>query len=122
MMYEDLEGKMKEKLLEGLIEHMHGKMGEHMMGRMPKKEMEVSVAAPDKEHLKEGINKAKAFVEKSPMDMHEMDKEDGMSPAMMHGEPDGDEGSDEDRLMELLGDNDDDDEDDGKDLAMKKGY
>lgn len=91
---DDLEQTIKSKLLEGLIEHMQGKMGDDLGSKYPQKALEVSVAAPDKEHLAEGLAKA-----------HEMTS-DGKS----LGEGDEDEGSDEDRLMALLGDDEDDEE------------
>lgn len=93
---DDLETRMKEKLLEGLIEHMHGKMGEDMGAKFPHKAMEVSVAAPDKEKLAEGLEHAKGLIGKegSP------EEEAAESPA---------EEEDEDRLMALLGEKDDDD-------------
>lgn len=84
-MMNDLEDRMKEKLLEGLIEHMQGRMGDDLGAKFPKKAMEVSVAAPDKEGLAEGLDHAKEVAS-------------------------GDEGDDEDRLMELLGEDDDDKE------------
>jgi hypothetical protein len=87
-----LEQKMKEKLLEGLIEHMEGKMGDDMGSKFPKA-MEVSVAAPDSEHLAQGLDHAKSLAEGGDL-----------------GEPQ-DEGSDEDRLMALLGDDDEEDDD-----------
>lgn len=82
-----LEQKMKEKLLEGLVEHMQGKMGDDLDSKYPKKALEVSVAAPDKEGLAEGLEHAHDIAAPS----------------------DSAEGSDEDRLMELLGEDDDDD-------------
>lgn len=85
---EDLEQKMKEKLLEGLIEHMQNKMGDGLASKFPKKPMEVSVAAADPDKLKEGLGKAQDLI----------------------GSDDQDEKSDEDRLMDLLGDEEDDDE------------
>ena len=86
-----LEQKIKEKLLEGLIEHMSDRMGDDMGSKFPKKAMEVSVAAPDPEHLAEGLGHAKDLAESGKI------------------APEGDEGSDEDRLMALLGEEDDDD-------------
>lgn len=88
---DDLEQKIKEKLLEGLIEHMHGKMGDDLSAKYPKKALEVSVAAPDKTHLAEGLSHAKDLAESGDL---------GAS----------DEGSDEDRLMALMGDDDDEDD------------
>jgi hypothetical protein len=93
-----LEQKMKEKLLEGLIEHMQDKMGQGLEAKYPKKAVEVSVAAPDKDKLLEGLDHAKELTEHAP-EMHPSD-----------------ETSDEDRLMALMDQEDDDDEDD------KKGY
>lgn len=90
---DDLEQKIKDKLLEGLIEHMQDRMGGDLESKFPKKSMEVSVAAPDKEGLAKGLDHAQSLAE-GP----------------------GDEGSDEDRLMELLGEDDDDKEDDLKGL------
>lgn len=96
---DDLEQKIKEKLLEGLIDHMHDRMGEDMGSKFPKKAMEVSVAAPDKKHLAEGLEHAKEIAAGGEHDEHESD----------------DEGSDEERLMALLGGHDGDgDEDEDK--------
>lgn len=91
MMHDSLEQKMKEKLLEDLIDHMSSKMGDDMGSKFPHKAMEVSVAAPDKEKLAEGLEHAKDMTAKIPS----------------HMEPDED---DEDRLMSLMGgDHDEDD-------------
>lgn len=83
---DDLESKLHQKLLEGLIEHMQGRMGDDLAAKFPQKGLEVSVAAPDKDSLSDGLAKAKDITDS-----------------------DGD--SDEDRLMAALGDDDDDDED-----------
>lgn len=89
-----LEQRIKEKLLEGLVEHMDAKMGDDLAAKFPKKSMEVSVAAPDKEKLAEGLDHAKHLAAEVPMQ---------------------DEESDEDRLMALMGDDDKDDGDDEDD-------
>lgn len=91
---DDLESKMKDKLLEGLIEHMQGRMGDDLSTRL--KPMEVSVAAPDADSLAEGLDHAKKLTEGGDM------------PAA-----DGDE-SDDDRLMAAFGDGDDDEDDKGR--------
>lgn len=88
---DDLETKIKEQLLDSLIEHMSDKMGEDpRLGKH--KAMEVSVAAPDKEGLAAGLEHAQSLAEKAPEE--------------------GGEGSDEERLMDLLGSDDGDKEDD----------
>ncbi len=88
---DDLESKMKDKLLEALIDHMHGRMGDDLSDRL--KPMEVSVAAPDPSSLAEGLDHAKQLAESGDM-------------------PSGDvEESDDDRLMAALGDGDDDEDD-----------
>lgn len=88
---DSMEQKLKEKLLEGLIEHMNDKMGGDLESKFaPKKALSVEVAAPDKEGLAAGLE-------------HAHDLADGDS--------DSDQGSDEDRLMALLGDDDEDDKD-----------
>lgn len=87
-MMDDLEERMKQKILEGLRDHMMDRMGDGMAEKFPKKAMEVSVMAPDKEHLSEGLGKAKEMAEGE------------------HGDD-----SDEDRLMAMMGDHDEDDED-----------
>ncbi len=92
---DDLEQKLKEGLLENLIEHMSNKMGDSMKP----KGLAVQVAAPDKEHLAEGLDKAKGVL--------------GEMPEESESGHDSGEESDEDRLMELLGEDDEDD---------KKGY
>lgn len=93
---DSLEQKMKEKLMEGLIEHMTDQMGMGLESKFPKKAMEVSVAAPDEKALMEGLDKAKEVTGEAS---------------------DGDrEESDEDRLMQLLSE---DEEDEDK---LKKGY
>lgn len=92
---DNLEQKIKEKLLESLIEHMQDKMGGDLDKAYPKKALEVSVAAPDKEHLAQGLDKAKELAQSSDLDSHDADS---------HGD-------DEHRLMALLGKDDDEDED-----------
>ena len=96
-MEHDLEQKMKERLLESLIEHMSDKMSDHMKP----KGMAVEVAAPDKEHLAEGLNKAKDVLGHDESDVDE-------------GEITGDHGdddmSDEERLEALLEGDEDEDE------------
>jgi hypothetical protein len=91
---DDLESKIKQKLLEGLIEHMHDRMGSDLGAKFPQAEVKVAADSPDE--LKKGLDHAKEIVSDH---------------GMPHGEPDGDEGSDEDRLMALLGEDDDDKED-----------
>ncbi|GAC1460087.1 MAG: hypothetical protein NVSMB70_05430 [Chamaesiphon sp.] len=106
---DDLEQKIKQKLLEGLVEHMQGKMGESLSSKYPsEKAMEVSVAAPDKEHLAEGLEHAHAMAASGKLG----GEVGGESPE----EHDEAHESDEDRLMELLGDDEDheDKEDDEK--------
>ena len=89
---DSLEQRIKEKLLQGLIEQMENKMGGDLDKQFPKKSLEVSVAAPDKEHLAEGLDKAKDIAENADIGP--------------------DEDSDEQRLMELLGKGDDDEDED----------
>lgn len=100
----ELEQKIKDKLLESLIEAMEDKMGDRMM---PPKAMQVEVAAPNKEKLAEGLDKAKEVVGGS-----ELPGEDG-SKEEESGE------SDEDRLRELLEGEGQDDETDSEDEKEK---
>ncbi len=88
-MLDDVEAMIKEKLLESLIDKMSDSNG----ARLKPKGLEVKVAAPDKEHLAEGLDKAKEALPSVP--------EAGSEP----GEDD-----DESRLMALLGDEDDDED------------
>jgi len=80
---------MKEKLLEGLIEHMDGKMGDDLASKYGKG-LEVSVAAPDSEHLADGLDKAKKLASSGmiPDDPHPMDghMDDDSILGMMHDE------------------------------------
>ena len=94
---DDLERKMKEKLLEGLIEHMGDRMGDGLASKFPKKHVEVQVAAPDKEHLAEGLGKAKELISDS---------------GALEGKETPDEEADEDRLRQLL--EEDEDEENAK--------
>lgn len=84
-MIDEMEQMIKEKLLEGLIDKMSGGMAD----RMKPKDLGVEVQAPDKEHLAEGLDKAKDILGK------DVASDDG-----------GDE-DDEQRMLELL-DHDDD--------------
>lgn len=93
-MEHEMEKKIKEKLLEGLIEHMEDKMAG---GMKPEKGMAVEVAAPDKEKLAEGLDKAKDIVGKHS----EPDGDEGLFPTKAP-DGDGDEMSDEERLKALM--------------------
>lgn len=90
-MMDQLEQMIKEKLLEELIGKMSDSGGDRMR---PPKAMGVEVQAPDKEHLAEGLDKAKDLFSGSE------------SP-----EPEGLENSseedDEQRLLAMLEDEDD---------------
>jgi hypothetical protein len=90
-MLDDMEKMIKERLLNELIDKMSDAGGE----RMKPKGLGVSVEAPDKAHLEEGLDHAKDILSNS--------KESPM--------PEPNEGDDEQRLMALLGDDDDEDED-----------
>lgn len=96
----DMHKMLTEKLLQDLISKMEDKMGERMKPAEEPKAMEVSVAAPDKDHLSDGLDKAKDAISA----MHDPKAE---------SEDEGHE-SDEDRLRELLSEHDDDDEDEDK--------
>lgn len=88
-MLDDMEQMIKEKLLEDLI----GKMSDGMGDRMKPKGLGVEIQAPDKAHLAEGLDKAKDLVSHT----------DAMPES-------GDGDDDEQRLMDLLGDDDDEKE------------
>lgn len=100
-MLDDLEQKIKEKLLEDLITKMSDSNGD----RIKPKGLAVQVAAPDKEKLAEGLDKAKSVLGSVP-DSGDMPSGDGIT-----SDP-SDDDSDEARLMQLLSSEDDDDEDD----------
>lgn len=95
----DDDQKLKDALLQSLIEKMEDVLGEGMRPEqsdevaMPDKTMSVEVAAPDKARLADGLDKAKEAVAHAP----EMDDEDG-------------DKSDAERLAELLGDEEDEDD------------
>lgn len=91
-MMDPREQRMKEKILESLMDYLT----DNEAGRMKPKGLGVEVQAPDKEKLQEGLDKAKDLVGKADM------------PEGMDAAPH-DEDSDEQRLMDLLGDDDDDD-------------
>jgi len=88
-----MEQMIKEKLLEELISKMSDAGGD----RMKPKGLGVEVQAPDKEHLAEGLDKAKDLLGKSD------------SPDLEDAEPSADssEEDDEQRLLALLDDDDD---------------
>ena len=82
---------IKEKLLKELIEAMEDRMAKKLK---PEEEaMSVEVAAPDKEKLAEGLDKAKEVVGEMPMDKMESSEEE-----------------DESKLLEMLASEEDDKE------------
>lgn len=92
-MLDDMSQMIKEKLLEELIEKMSDAGGD----RMKPKGLGVSVEAPDKAHLADGLDKAKELLGK------------GAEPEDESAPPSGDsEEEDEQRLLSLLDDDDDD--------------
>lgn len=95
-MIDDLEQMIKEKLLQDLIDKMSDAGG----SRLKPKGLGVSVEAPDKAHLAEGLDKAKDLLGKgaAPSEDEELPSE--------HSDED-----DEQRLLQLL---DEDDEDEVK--------
>lgn len=88
----ETEKQIKEKLLQSLIDMMDNTGSERLA---PKKNVAVEVAAPDKDKLLEGIEKAKDLLQAKDMPENSSDDED----------------SDEDRLRALLADAGEDDED-----------
>lgn len=90
-MKDDVMQMIKERLLNELIDKMS--VGDD---RMKPKGLGVEVQAPDKEHLAEGLDKAKDLLSKG--EAPEMDAEPS------------DHGDDEERMLELLAQDDDDDE------------
>lgn len=94
-MMDDMTQMIKEKLLEDLIHQMSEGHANRMM---PPKGLGVEVQASDKDGLEDGLDKAKSVLAKAG-DADEMPEHGGE-----------DEGSDEERLMQLLGDDDDEDE------------
>lgn len=101
MIDHETEQKIKDKLLQSLIDHMEDKLCERLK---PHKAMSVEVAAPDKEHLVEGLSKAKELMKDGEVPIDEPSSDD--EPSM-----DDDNRSDEDRLQDLA-DASDDEEDD----------
>ena len=97
-MMDDLEQKLKEGLLENLIEHMSNGIGDSMKP----KGLAVEVAAPNKDKLAEGLDKAKDVLGSIPEPSEEGGLESEESPD--------DEESDEERLLKLLSGEDDEDE------------
>ena len=95
MMHDDMDSKIKDRLLQELIEKMEDVLAGDAMARH--KGMSVEVAAPDKEHLKEGLDKAKDVVEQAP-EMMGGDKEAVPAEKM----PESSEEDDESRLLDLL--------------------
>lgn len=91
-----MEQMIKEKLLEDLIDKMSGGIGD----RMKPKGLGVEVQAPDKAHLADGLDKAKELVSKG-----------GPLPGLDEkGPSESSEEDDEQRLLDLLGEDDEDDE------------
>jgi len=88
---------IKEKLLEELI----AKMSDAGSDRMKPKGLGVEVQAPDKEHLAEGLDKAKDLLSKS--DAPELEASE---PSPEH-DSDSSEEDDEQRLLALLEDDED---------------
>lgn len=88
-MLEDIEQKVKEALLESLIDKMSDDNGSRL-----KPGLAVKVAAPDKEGLAAGLDKAKEELPGIP------EGKDETTPP---------EDDDESRLLALLADDDDDD-------------
>jgi hypothetical protein len=91
-MLNDIEDMIKQKLLEDLIDQMGDKSGD----RLSPPGLAVKVAAPDKEGLSEGLDKAKDALPNIP----EPGKEAEAAPS---------EDDDESRLLALLSDDDDED-------------
>lgn len=81
---------IKEKLLKELIEAMEDRMAKKLK---PEESMAVEVAAPDKEKLAEGLDKAKEVVGEMPMDKMDSSEEE-----------------DESKLLEMLASEEDDKE------------
>lgn len=102
----DDDQKLKDALLQSLIEKMEDVLGDDMN---PHKGMAVEVAAPDKEHLADGLDKAKEVLDHAPMP--------GMDGKSSEEADDGK--SDEERLAELLGDSEDKDDEDDEDNLKK---
>lgn len=103
---DDLEQKLKEGLLEDLIDHMSSGMGD----KLKPKGLAVEVAAPDKDKLAQGLDKAKDVLGTLPSESNEESSENEL-PSDLEGTSH-DSDSDEARLLQLL--QDDDDEDDQK--------
>lgn len=86
---------IKERLLDELIDKMS--VGDD---RMKPKGLGVEVQAPDKEHLADGLDKAKDLLDSGEIPEVEPSE---------HGSDD-----DEERMLQLLADGDDDDDEKGK--------
>lgn len=97
-MLDDLEQKIKEKLLEDLI----SKMSDGNGARMKPKGLGVSVEAPNKAGLKDGLDKAKNILSKASMPLGADSKDSDL----MSADSDNLHEDDDQRLLELLDDDD----------------
>lgn len=94
---DQMEQMIKEKLLEELIDRMSGD------DRMKPKGLGVEVQAPDKEHLAEGLDKAKDLLNKGAAEEPELE-----------AQPDNSEEDDEQRLLALLEDEGAEEDEEGR--------
>lgn len=100
---DDKDTMMKDKILAALIDHIEDILGNDLK---KKKGLAVQVAAPDKESLAAGLDKAKDVVQHDPEALDGDDEDSHESE---------DDDSDEARLAALLGGDSEDDEDDEED-------
>lgn len=92
---EKQEQSIKLQLLQSLLDHLDNWGGDSLESKF-KPKMSVEVAAPDKEGLAEGLDHAKDIAQSPELDSLSSDSDQGG------------EDSDEQRMLELLGKDDDD--------------
>jgi hypothetical protein len=112
----DDEQKMKDQILDALIEKMEDVMSGRLAPSGAEHGMGVQVEAPDAEHLKEGLEKASDIVTQAGDPEHAH-----AGPAAGQDDEEG-EKSDDERLAELMdgeGGSGDEDEEDDKDKFRK---
>ena len=92
------EQDIKLQLLQSLLDHLDNLSGESLSSKF-KPKMSVEVAAPDKEGLTEGLEKAHELAESPELEHLDSDSHEDES-----------DDSDESRILDLLGKDDDDEE------------
>lgn len=105
---QDDDSALKDAILEKLLDALTDNMGEDP--RLQPKGMQVEVAAPDKAHLAEGLDKAKEVVQHAPV----ADALAGKGDSDRADDEDDGQKSDAERLAELLGADADDEDEEGR--------